>query len=60
MYDYILHSKRKHFCCFYLQAIRTADSLKGHIKGCFKINGSQRNKIPKKVNMLDSKIIKEK
>ena len=43
-----------------LQAFRTADVLKCHIKNCFKINGKQSIKVPKNVNMLDSKIMKEK
>ena len=34
--------------------------LKRHIKDCFEINGKQRIKIPRKVNMLDLKISKEK
>ena len=32
-----------------------------HIKGCFKINGKERVKLPKKkANILDEKIMKEK
>ena len=49
MYDYTLHcGGRKHFCCCFLQACRTAETLKCHIKDCFKINGKQRIKMPKK------------
>ena len=39
MYDYTLHSGRKHFCLCCLHAFRTADVLKCHIKDCFKISG---------------------
>ena len=60
LHDYTLHSRRKHFCCHCLQAFRTAETLKCHIKDCFKIKSKQRIKIPKKVNLLDSKIMKEK
>ena len=35
MYD----RRRNYFCRYCLQAFRTADILKWHIKGCFKING---------------------
>ena len=34
--------------------------LERHIKDYFKINGKQRIKIPRKVNILDLKILKEK
>ena len=34
--------------------------MKCHIKDCFKINGKQKIDIQKKVNTLDSRIIKEK
>ena len=34
--------------------------LKHHIKDCFKINGKQKIKILRKVNMLNSNILKEK
>ena len=59
MYDYILHRGRKPFCCFCLQAFRTAKILKYHIKDCFKINGKKWIKVSTKLNMLDSKIMKE-
>ena len=38
MYDYTLHSGRKHFCCYCLQAFSAEKILKRHIKDCFKIN----------------------
>ena len=43
-----LHRERKVFwhCC--LQAISTEETLKSHIKDCFKINSKQRIKMPKK------------
>ena len=48
MYEYTLHRERKHICCYCLQAFRTADVLKCHIKDCFKINGKERIKLPTK------------
>ena len=46
--DHTLHCGRKHFCGYCLQAFRTAEKLKCHIKDCFKINGKQTIKMPKK------------
>ena len=48
MYDRTLHHRRKHFCHYYLQAFTTAEKLKCHIKDCFKSNGKQTIKMPKK------------
>ena len=48
MYDHSLHRRRKHFRCYCLQAFRTAEKLKCHIKDCFKINDKQTIKMPKK------------
>ena len=48
MYDYTLHRGRKYFCRYCLQAFRTAEKLKCRIKGCFKVNGKQTIKVPKK------------
>ena len=48
MYNHTLHSGRKHFCCYCLQAFRTAGKLKCYIKDCFKINGNQITGMPKK------------
>ena len=36
------------------------EKLRFHINECFKINGKQRIKMPKKLNTLGSKIMKEK
>ena len=36
------------------------EKLSFHINECFKINGKQRIKMPKKLNTLGSKIMKEK
>ena len=44
----------------FLLNILTEEILKCHIKDCFKINGNQRIIMPKKVNMLNSKIMKKK
>ena len=60
MYDHSLHRGRKHFCCYCLQAFSAEKILKSHIKDCFKINGKQRIIMPINVNLLDSKIMKEK
>ena len=48
MYDYTLLRGKKHFCCYCLQAFRTSEKLKCCIKDCFKINGKQTIKMPKK------------
>ena len=58
MCDHSLHYGRKHFCRYCLHAFITDEILKRHIKDCFKINGKQRITMPKKVNMLNSKIKK--
>ena len=60
MYEHKLHLGRKYFSLYYLQAFRKAEILKCHIKDYFKINGKQRILMPKKVNMLDLKTIREK
>ena len=57
MYDY---RGIKHFCRYSLKALRTAGLLKFHINDCFKVNGKHRIMMPKKVNRLDSKIMREK
>ena len=44
----------------FLLNILIEEILKCHIKDCFKINGNQRIIMPKKVNMLNSKIMKKK
>ena len=41
MYDYTLHHGRIHFRRYCLQAFRTAEKLKCHIKDWFKINGKK-------------------
>ena len=48
MYDHTLHRGRKNFCCYCLQAFRTAEKLKCHIKDYFKIDNKQTNKMPQK------------
>ena len=48
MYDHSLHWRRKHFCRYYLNAFITEQTLRHHIKDCFKINGKQTTAIPKK------------
>ena len=60
MYDHIFHCGRKNFCRHFLQACSTEETLKCHIKDCFKIDGKQRIILPKKANTLNSKVMKEK
>ena len=60
MYDYTFHCGRKHFCCYFLHAFITDEVLKRRIKDCFKINGQQTIKMPKKDEYVNSKILKEK
>ena len=48
MYDHTLYRGRKHFCRYCLQAFRTVEKLKCHIKHCFEINGKQTIKISRK------------
>ena len=48
MYDHTLQCGRKHFCCYCLQAFSSEEILKSYIKDCFKINGKQTIKMPKK------------
>ena len=48
MYDYSLYCGRKDFCRYCLHALITEEMLKGHIKDCFKTNGKQTIKMPKK------------
>ena len=42
MYDHKLHRRRKHFCRYCFQAFSREETLKRHIKACFKISGKQR------------------
>ena len=44
--------------CFH--AFSAEEILKSHIVDCFKINNKQRIVTPKKVDLLNSKIMKEK
>ena len=57
MYKYTLNRGREHICCYCLKTFKTAETLKCHIKDCFKINGLERIKMPQKVNTLDSDIL---
>ena len=47
MYDHILYHG-KDFYRYCLQAFSTEEILKRHIRDCFKINGKQMMKMPKK------------
>ena len=44
MYDHSLHCNGKHFCSYCLHAFITEETLKRHIKDCFKINGKALKK----------------
>ena len=48
MYGHTLHHGRKHFYHYCLQAFSSEGILKSYIKDCFKINGKQTIKMPKK------------
>ena len=60
MYDHTLHHRRKHFCCYCLQAFSTEKIFKSHTNECFRIIDKQTIKIAGKGELLDSKIIKGK
>ena len=60
MHDHSLHRGRKRFCRYCLQAFITEEMLKRHIKDCFKLMVNKRLRCLKKVNTLNSKILKEK
>ena len=59
MFDLSLHRGRKYFCHYCLYALITEEIFKRHIKDSFKINGKQKIKMPKKMNIITSKILKE-
>ena len=42
-----MHGGRKHFCRHCLQAFSTEEISKHQIKDCFKINGKERDVMPK-------------
>ena len=48
VYDHPIHRGRKHFCHYFLHVFITEETLKRHIKVCFKVNGKQTTKMPKK------------
>ena len=48
MNDYSLHRRRKHSCQYCLHTFITEEILKRHVKDCFKIDGKQTIKMPKK------------
>ena len=60
MHDHTLNHGRKYFCHYCLQAFKTVEKLKCHIKDCLKINGKQTIKMPKKCEYINSKILEEK
>ena len=48
MHNHTLHSERKHFCSYCLQALSTEKISKCHFKDYLKINGKQMIRMPKK------------
>ena len=54
MYDHTQHRGGKHIYWYCLKVFSTEEILKRHIKNGFKTSGKLR-----KVNMLDSKIMKK-
>ena len=60
MYDHALHRGRKHSCCHCLQPFSSEEILKSHIKDCFKINGKQTIKMPKKDEYIKFKNFERK
>ena len=59
MSENTLHRGRKYFCHYCLQAFSAEKMLKCYVEDCFKTNGRQIIKMPKKVSVLDSNIMKE-
>ena len=60
LYNHTLHGGRQHFGRYCLQAISTEETLKRHIKHCFKINGKKRIIMPRKGEYVKSKIYERK
>ena len=60
MYDHLFHCRREHFCRCCLHAFNTDEILKHYIKDCFKNNGKQTVKIPKKGENVKFKIFERK
>ena len=58
MPDQTLHLNRKHFCRYCLQSFSTSEMLEIHTNNCFKINGKQMIKMPKKEKLLSLKILR--
>ena len=52
MNDHTLHRGKRHFCRYSLQAFSTEKILICRVKDCFKINGKQMIKRPKKVEYI--------
>ena len=42
MYDHFIHCRRKHICCYCLQAFSTEEILKRLVEDCFKINAKEK------------------
>ena len=59
MYDYKLQCGGKHFYYYCLYVFSKKDIWKFFINDCLKMNGKQKIKMSKKVNKLDSKVLRE-
>ena len=60
MNDYSLHRGAKHLCRYFLQAFITEEILKRQVKIALKLMLSKELQCLRKVNMLNSKNLKEK
>ena len=60
MYDHSLHRGRKNVCRYCLHAFITAEILKPHIKDCYKTNGKEAIKMPKKGEFVKFKNFQRK
>ena len=60
MYDHSLRCRREHFLSLLLTRFHYRGSLKRHIKDCFKNNGKETIKMPKKGEYLKFKDFERK
>ena len=60
IHDHLLHHGRKHFYRYCLHTFITEDIVKCHIKDCFKTNGKQTVKMPKKSEYVKFKSLERK
>ena len=60
MYDHILYREKKTFLLLSFVNFWCSKTIKSHVNYCFKISVKQVTQTPKKVNVLDLKIMTEK